>query len=85
MFWNTFIRLVIESYLEFCLASFYFLRIMLKMIANDDFADAVHTDYAFWWIDIISVAVAFVVVVLAPFSLGLFYCLKFESWENEDF
>lgn len=85
MFWNTFIRVVLESYLEFSLGAFYELRIQRDMMKNGDFTEAAQTGFAFWWIDIISQAVIILALLALPIFILSFYLKKFDLWGDEDF
>jgi hypothetical protein len=79
LFWNSYLRIILEASLDVAIASFYNIRIYQKV------EDWYMPDLPFWWINQITLYGTVFALFVGPIWLLVFYLCRFKEWETPAF
>jgi len=84
LYWNSFLRLLMEASLDLAIASLLNCNIYYTMIKAGNF-DWYYPHLPFFWMNIITTLGAVFVLGIGPAYLTIYYLCKFNKWESEKF
>jgi hypothetical protein len=86
LYWNQYLRLILEASLELAIGAIYNIKIETEIYHTEGSSDRFWQPHLpFFWINIISTAGIFLILVLGPGWLLCFYLCKFKDWEKHKF
>lgn len=84
LYWNSFLRLILEASLDLAIASFNNIHIVKKVI-DDGITDWYTPTLPFFWLNYITTGGAVFVLVIGPIFACCHYLRRFDQWENDHF
>jgi hypothetical protein len=84
LFWNAFLRLILEATLDFVISSLINIDILLKLM-KEGVNDWWQPSLPFFWFNYLTVTFAVVVTIAGPIFVLVYYCCKFRHWKKNSF
>lgn len=84
LYWNSFLRLILEASLDLAIASFNNVNIVNREY-NDGIMEWYKPDLPFFWVNGITTIGAVIVLIIGPWFLLIYYLCKFKKWNDEGF
>jgi len=79
LYWNSFLRLILEACLDISIASMLNFSIVLSMIRDGNY-NWYYPNLPFFWMNTITTVCAILVLAIGPAYLLIFYLYSFKKW-----
>jgi hypothetical protein len=84
LYWNSFLRLILEASLDLSIASLLNFSIIYTMMRDGNY-DWYYPDIPFFWMNIVTTFGAMFVLAVGPAYLTIYYLWNFKKWQTEEF